>query len=54
MKQDLGISPRPAREAIIDACYSLIEKGFVDRKPGYRPREVEDSNAQAPTPPEQK
>ena len=35
MLNELGVKPRPARESIIDACYSLVELGLVDRTPGY-------------------
>jgi nucleoside-diphosphate-sugar epimerase len=41
MKDVLGITPIPVRDSILDSCYSLIEKGLVVRKPGFRPRNTE-------------
>ena len=37
-KNELGIdvSARDINQCIIDGCYSLIERGLVDRKPGYK------------------
>ncbi|XP_062522046.1 uncharacterized protein LOC134196841 [Corticium candelabrum] len=46
MKEDLEISTRPVRESIIDSCYSLISKGFVEKKQGYRPRQHIASSSQ--------
>ena len=36
LKRELGIQPHDANTTIIDSCYSLIEKGIVPKKPGYR------------------
>ena len=35
MRNELFIPPGDVRQAIIDGCYSLIEKGIVEKKPGY-------------------
>ena len=37
-RNELGIdvSARDINQSIIDGCYSLIERGLVDRKPGYK------------------
>ena len=34
-KNELGIEISDTNQAIIDVCYSLIEKGLVAKKPGY-------------------
>lgn len=40
MREELGVVPSmKLMDSIIDTCYSLIEKGFAVRKPGYRPRD---------------
>ena len=36
LKRELGIQPTDVNTTIIDSCYSLIEKGIVPKKPGYR------------------
>ena len=35
MVSDLGVTPRPVEESIIDLCYSLVELGLVKKTPGY-------------------
>lgn len=35
MKSVLGVMPRDIRDTIIDMCYSLIEFGIVEKRPGY-------------------
>ena len=35
MKGELGIQPRPMKEAVIDLCYSLIDLGIVKKARGY-------------------
>ncbi len=35
MKSELGVTPRPINQAIIDTCYSIIELGLVAKAPGY-------------------
>ncbi len=35
MKSELGVTPRPIKQAIIDTCYSIIELGLVAKAPGY-------------------
>ena len=35
LKGELGITPRPTKETLIDAAYSLIEMGVVPKKSGY-------------------
>ena len=35
MVNELGVSPRPVEESIIDACYSLIDMGLAKKTPGY-------------------
>lgn len=39
MREVLGIVPIPVRDSILDSCYSLVDKGHVVRKPGYRARD---------------
>ena len=38
MREVLNIQPRPVEQTIIDTCYSLVEKGFVERKPQFKPK----------------
>ena len=35
MVNELGVSPRPVEESIIDTCYSLIDMGLAKKTPGY-------------------
>ena len=49
MRSELGVQPRPARESIIDTCYSLVELELVHKTQGYlgppssRPKETAES-----------
>ena len=36
LKRELSIQPHDVNTTVIDSCYSLIEKGIVPKKPGYR------------------
>ena len=59
MRSELGVEPRPARESIIDTCYSLVELELVHRTPGYlgppssRPKEIAEGGETQPVPPEE-
>ena len=59
MRSELGVQPRPARESIIDTCYSLVELELVHRTQGYlgppssRPKETAEGGEAQPSPPEE-
>lgn len=40
MKTELGIQPRDSRKAFVDMAYSLIENGYIEKKPKYRGRKI--------------
>lgn len=40
MRRVLHISPRPVDQTISDTCHSLVQRGFVESKPGYRSKMV--------------
>ena len=59
LRNELGVQTRPARESLIDTCYSLVELELVHRTQGYlgppssRPKEIaEGGEAQADPPQE--
>ena len=35
MVNELGVTPRPVEESIIETCYSLVEMGLAKKTPGY-------------------
>lgn len=35
MVNELGVTPRPVEESIIDTCYSLVDMGLARKTPGY-------------------
>ncbi len=35
LRNELGVIPRPMKQAIIDTCYSVIDLGFISKSPGY-------------------
>lgn len=41
MRRVLHINPRSADQTILDTCHSLIQRGFVERKPGYREKHMQ-------------
>ena len=59
MRNELGVEPRPARESLLDTCYSLVELELVRRTPGYlgppasRPKETAEGGETQPVPPEE-
>ena len=59
MRNELGVEPRPARESLLDTCYSLVELELVHRTPGYlgppasRPKETAEGGETHPVPPEE-
>ncbi|XP_065844529.1 uncharacterized protein [Oscarella lobularis] len=42
MKNELGIEPIGIKESIIESAYSLIDKGIIPKKPGYRKQGAEE------------
>ena len=36
MKEVLGMEPRPLKDAVLATAYSVIEKGLVEKKEGYK------------------
>lgn len=59
MRSELGVQPRPARESLIDTCYSLVELELVHRTQGYlgppssRPKKTAEGGEAQPSPPEE-
>ena len=35
LRNELGVTPRPIKQAIIDTCYSMIDLGFISKSPSY-------------------
>ena len=36
MRDILGIEPIPMKDMMIEMAYSMIENGFIPKKPGYK------------------